>query len=297
MLPSLKYDYDFNFNNDKSSRFIPFIIGFLMYSATIAIMSCIFTHNLTSDWSKALCGRVTVEFQSNADRTEESLTEKQKEEIIKIIRSTAGIKSVRQLQEEDILKIIEPWLSGTAIPDDFPFPTIFDVETDRNARVDLLMLSDKLSKISQGVRIHDHANWYAPILKISNGLFSFAILLSILIFVTVCATIIFITKQTLTVHQNIVKILQLIGASNSYIASQFKRYYFAIGVRSSFISVLFGALTVLGMNFILSAELLHANTMKYLLITALIPVITTILVVITSKNTVLFFLNNDEWVN
>ncbi|MDR2766348.1 MAG: hypothetical protein LBB63_02695 [Holosporaceae bacterium] len=293
----LKYDFDFDFSGDKSNRFIPFIIGFLMYSATIAVMSCFFTQNLTSEWNKTLSGRITVEFQSNIDGVDETLTEKQKEEVFQTLQFTKGIKSVRKLQETDILKILEPWLSSTAIPDDFPFPVIFDVETEKNSNVDLLAMSDRLVKISPGVRVHDHANWYAPIAKISNGLFYFAFLLSLLIVATVCITVIFITKKTLSVHQDVVKILQLIGSNNSYIASQFKRYYFAIGVRASLMSIILGILTILGMSFVSSTDLLSMNTMSHLLVATLIPALATVLIMITSQSTVLFFLNNENWVS
>ncbi|MDR1561359.1 MAG: hypothetical protein LBS23_03325 [Holosporaceae bacterium] len=293
---SLKYNYDFDFNSDKSNRFIPFIIGFLMYCISLAVMSCVFTCNLTADWRNALNGRITVEIQPT-DGTESHITEKQKNGIVEVINSTKGVKSVKKLKETDILKILEPWLSSTAIPDDFPFPIIFDVETEKDAAIDLLDLSNKLSKICQGIRIHDHANWYAPILNISNGLFSFSLLLSILIFVTVCSTIIFITKKTLSVHKSIVKILQLIGASNLYIASQFKRYYFVVGCRSSWISVFLGIVTILGVNFVSATDFLNINTFKYIMSVIAIPIITTMLIMIASKNTVLFFLNSDEWIN
>lgn len=286
---------DFNFSGDKSNRFIPFIIGFLMYSATIAIMSCFFTQQLTSEWSNALNGHMTIEFQANVIGAEETLTEKQKEEVVKILQSTNGIKSVKILHETEILKILEPWLNSTSIPDDFPFPTIFDVEAEKNERIDLLLLTEKLSTISQGVKIHDHANWYAPIVKISNGLFFFAILLSVLIFVTVCSTVIFITKKTLNAHENIVKILQLIGANNEYIAAQFKRYYFSISCKASLLSILFSIFTVSGIIFVSSSGI-DITVLKYILIFLLIPVITIILVMITSKNSVMFFLNNDKWI-
>jgi cell division transport system permease protein len=192
---------------------------------------------------------------------------------------------------------LEPWLNSTAIPDDFPFPTIFDVETEKDAKVDLLLLTDKLSKISKGVRIHDHANWYAPIVKISNGLFGFAIILSVLIFATVCATVIFITRKTLGVHLNTVKILQLIGANSSYIASQFKRYYFAVGCKSSMISICCSLCTIMGVLFISSSEIFSMDTVKYILVAVVVPLLTTLLVMTTSKNSVLFFLKNDEWIN
>ncbi|MDR1551501.1 MAG: hypothetical protein LBS14_02390 [Holosporaceae bacterium] len=295
MKEHLIQDYDFNFREDKSNRFVPFILGFLMYSVTIAMMSGFFTYNLTSGWQDALSGRMTIEFQSNVNGVDETLTSKQNEEVIKIIKSTAGIKSVKKLNESDILKILEPRLNSTAIPDDFPFPAIFDVEAEKDASIDLLLLTDKLSKISQGVRIHDHINWYAPVAKISNGLSGFALILAVLIFATVCMSVIFITRKTLGEHARTVRILQLIGATNTYIASQFKQYYFLVGCRASLISIASSILTVWGITSLSGIALLCSNTLKYILITLVIPVISVILIMITAKTTVLFFLKNDNW--
>jgi cell division transport system permease protein len=289
-------DYDFDFHGDKSNRLAPFIIGFLMYSVTIAIMSAFFTRDLTSGWKEALNGRVTVEFQSNVCGADETLTDKQHEEITKVIKSAGGVKSVKKLQESDILKVLEPWLNGAAIPDDFPFPAIYDVETEKDAKIDLLAMRDKLSKISYGVKIHDHANWYAPISKISLGLFGFAIILSVLIFATVCATVVFITRKALDTHLSAVKILQLIGANNAYVATQFKRYYFAVGCKSSLISILCSFLTIFGIIFLSEAEPFDLVALKYAIAAVVVPFFTALLVMIAAKNTVLFFLKNDKWV-
>ena len=294
---SMKNDYDFDFASDKTNKFVPFILGFLIYSVSIALMSCVFTNSVTEEWSRELNGRLTVEFQSNVSGVDETLTKKQDEEVQKVLKSFPGIKKARKLSESDILKILEPWLKSTAIPDDFPFPTIFDVEAEKDHQIDLLHLSEKLSKISAGVKIHDHSNWYAPILKISNALFFFAILLSLLIFITVCATIVFITKKTLYIHQHVVRILQLIGATNAYIADQFKRYYLKIGCEASFLSLVCSTLTVLAVNYICYANLFDVSCIKYVAVGIVIPFVATVLIMNTAQNTVMFFLNNDKWID
>jgi cell division transport system permease protein len=133
-------------------------------------------------------------------------------------------------------------------------------------------------------------------MKISNGLFAFAILLSILIFATVCATIIFITKKTLGIHENVVRILQLIGANNNYIATQFRQYYFQICCRSSVLSFVLSLLTIIATTRITSSTLFNINSLGYLLISLVVPIIAVGLVMATSQKAVLFFLNNDKWV-
>ena len=290
--------YDFDFLSDKTNRFVPFILGFLIYSVSITLMSGVFSNNLTRDWSDALNGRLTIEFQTNVAGIDEELTQKQQEDIMQILNTFQGIKKARKLSEADFLKILEPCLTSAAIPDDFPFPVLFDVETEKGASVDLLQLSEKLAKVSPSVKIHDHSStWYTQISKISNALFFFAILLSILNFLTVCATIIFITKKTLYAHQHVVKILQLIGATNSYIAAQFRDYYFSIGSKASVLSIFFSLMTVAAINHIGHENVLDPSCIKYLGVGLVIPFFTTILIMLTAQKTVVFFLNNDTWID
>lgn len=296
-MPSLTGDYDFNFQGDKSNRLIPFILAFLMYCVIIAMVSAMFTFNLTREWSNSLNGHLTVEVQAAIDSSTSALTENQKHEILKILKETKGVKYAGQLQDKDILKILSPWMSGTAIPDDFPFPTIYDVETDHSTKIDLLALNNRLAKVSSGIKIHDHADWYAPILKISRGLFGFSLILALFIFLTVCITVIFIAKKTLGVHKDIVRILQLIGARNGYIASQFKKYYFAMGCRASLFAFGVSFVTITILNKLVTNMWLSCDSIKYFVVALLMPIFVTMLVMVTSKNTVLFFLKRDEWID
>lgn len=294
---ALSFQYDFNFKSDKTNRFITIIFGFLIYRMSIAFMSGVFTYKLTDNWEKSLNRQLTIEFPAKADGTNSSLTEKQSDEVISLVQATPGVMRVKKLKDSDILKILEPWLDSTAIPDDFPFPSLFDVETDSKINIDLLDLTSKLSKISQGVRIHNHANWYTSIAKISRGLFGFSVLLAALILLTVCATIIFITKKTLSIHKDVVKILQLIGAQDKYIASQFKRYYFSVGLKGSLISIILSMFTIIGITYILGGNWINLNNIRYLGISFCVPILVIIIIMLTSKSTVLYFLKNEDWLD
>lgn len=292
---SLPFQYDFNFKKDNTNKFITVILGFLIYCMSITFMSGVFTYNLTDNWDRSLNGQLTVEFPAHSEGTNSRLTEKQINQVLLLLRETNGVTKVRKLKDSDILKILEPWLNSTAVPDDFPFPVLFDVEIDRKAHVDLLALTSKLTKISQGVRIHNHANWYTSIEKISKGLFGFSVLLSILILLTVCSTVVYIVKEALSSHKDVVKILQLIGAHDRYIASQFKRYYFSISLKGTWISLILSMLTIFGITYLVGAPWINLDNIRYLGISLCVPIVIIMIIMTTSKNTVLYFLKNEDW--
>lgn len=289
--------YDFNFKKDKSNSFIIFVFGFLVYCMTLAFMSGIFTYSLTDNWKSSLTGKLTIEFPVNVDGVKESITEKQKEEVINIVQAVPGIISIRKIKEADILKILEPYLSGTAVPDDFPFPTLFDVNMEKDSSVNLLDLTAKLSKISQNVRIHEHSRWYEPIAQLSLGLFGFSMLLAILILMTVCATIIFITRKTLREHHEVVKILQLIGAKDKYISSQFRRYYFSLSIKGTLLSILLSISTIFGITYLINGDLLSLTNIKYMIASVITPIIVICITMLTSQITVVRLLKSEDWID
>lgn len=292
---ALTFQYDFDFKKDKTNRFVTVILGFLIYCMSITFMSGVFTYSLTDNWDRSLNGQLTIEFPAHSAGTNSNLTEKQLDQVLHLLQGTNGVLKVRKLKESDILKIIEPWLDSTAVPDDFPFPVLFDVELDRGAQVDLLDLTSKLSKVSQGVRIHNHANWYTSIEKISKGLFGFSVLLSVLILLTVCSTVIYIVKKALSNHKDVVKILQLIGARDKYIADQFKKYYFSVSFKGSWISWILSMITIFGITYLIGAPWINLDNIRYLGISFFVPILIIMVVMITSQSTVLYFLKNEDW--
>ena len=293
--------YDFDFDSDTSNRLLPFIMSFLFFTACMAIISCIFTYDLTRRWSNSLNGKLSIEIQAvttgdNTNSSDACLTANQIDEIIKIVQDTPGVKSVKRLQDEDMLKILEPWLNVTAIPDDFPFPIILDVQTNEKCKIDLLGLTEKISRVTSNVRIHDHANWYAALERVSNGLFLFAFLLTGFVLFTVCAVVIFITRKNLMVHKNVIKILQMVGARNNYIAAQFKNYYFSIGCKASIITFVLGLLIIFMVNVVSGTSWYSMLCLAYICALLLVPFAMTFIVMFTTRRAVLFFLDNDNWV-
>jgi len=292
---ALSFQYDFNFKKDKTNKFVTVILGFLIYCMSITFMSGVFTYGLTDNWDRSLKGQLTIEFPAHSEGVNSNLTEKQLDQVFHLLQETNGVLKVRRLKDADILKILGPWLDNTAVPDDFPFPVLFDVELDRKVKVDLLDLTSKLSKVSQGVRIHNHANWYAPIEKISKGLFGFSVLLSVLILITVCSTVIYIVKKTLINHKDVVKILQLIGARDKYIATQFKKYYFSVSLKGTWISLILSMMTIFGITRLIEAPWINLDNIRYLGISFCVPILVIMVVMITSQSTVLYFLKNEDW--
>jgi hypothetical protein len=56
-----------------------------------------------------------------------------------------------------------------------------------------------------------------------------------------------------------------------------------------------GALTLAGIYVVSGADFSH-KTIIYGAIMLIVPIITTLILMITSKNSVMFFLNNEKWV-
>ena len=130
-----------------------------------------------------------------------------------------------------------------------------------------------------------------------KGLFGFSVLLSALILLTVCSTIIYIVKKALSSHKDVVKILQMIGARDKYIASQFKRYYLSVSLKGSLVSFILSLMTILGITYLVGANWINLDNVRYLGISLFVPIIVIVLVMITSQSTVLYFFTCDLFIH
>lgn len=294
ILGQKKIASDFPFHTDKSCKISVWIVAFMMYIVCFAVISCILTGSVISNWRSAIVGKLTIEFPVNVDNFNCTLTAEQQNAAKDTIVSCSGVKSARVLESSE-LKIMLNNIFGTVdIPDDFPMPVIFDVCLDGNQEVDFSILSEKLMRVSPGVKIYDHAKWYENSLNLWDTLWMFSFLLSITILFVICVIVVFMTYNGLKIYDRIVRILQIIGAGDQYIASQFCRYNLIAGMRSFIVCLIFSFVTFLFLYYSFNIVVCLFDILKYIIAIIVTSGFVVFLSVETTKLTVLYALRKEE---
>ena len=111
------------------------------------------------------------------------INEKNKKLTLDVLASYKGIKRANLVIPEDVSSLLEPWLGKYANTQNLPIPIVIDAEIDRNASIDVQILTNKLSKLIPNITLDDHREWlnnFYRTLDALEVLASFVVLLIVL---------------------------------------------------------------------------------------------------------------------
>ena len=118
----LRFRTDLPLDRDTSARFLPWIIGFMVYLAMIAATVALLVDHVTQRWQRDLSGQLTVELPGVMG--EDAVERKQRvDAALEEITDTNGIVGTRVLDEAEVKRLLQPWLGdqadqlGVTLPD------------------------------------------------------------------------------------------------------------------------------------------------------------------------------------
>jgi cell division transport system permease protein len=282
---------DLPLHRDASARFLPWLIALMVYLAAVALAAALAVQQITVRWDQGLSDRATVQVPPPATQSEETL-QSRIDAVVGMLRETDGVRDVRVMGEEEIARLIEPWLGQADALEDLPLPALITVRLERGADVDLQGLEDRLSARVPGAILDDHRQWIADLLEFSSTVQILAALIVLLVGAAAVASVIFVTRTGLAIHHRVIEVLHLIGAQDSYVARQFQNHALRLGLKGGFAGLALALLTILSIQHLISgggAGLLPEISLgpASWTLMALLPVLTAIVAMLTARWTVL----------
>ena len=289
---------DFPLSTDPATRMLPWIVGAMVYVMALSLMGVWALTQTASWWTTDLQKTVTVQAPALIPGQDENDYNAKLNSVVKIIRLDRDVASVTRVDVNEIRKNLEPFLGNSQNIDDLPLPVLFKVQLVDGQRLDGAGLQFHLQKIMEGVLVDTHSTWQDKLLSIVNSLQVVSGLVVLAVFLTTLFVVIFATKAMMQSHDGIIQTLHLIGATDSYIARQFQMHALKVGLKGTFLGVVFALGTVWGVdNFTVISDDMRMGQMPefeitqtmVLAIMALVPLIG-LMIARTAGKTVYTFL-------
>jgi cell division transport system permease protein len=238
---------------DPATRFLPWILGFLVYLSALMIGCGLMIEQLADSWQGGLAGNLTVELpidpavdaKTRGDRLNAA---------IDLITATPGITGATVLEQAELERLLRPWLGDNVDQLDVALPTMIAVTTNPAAVIDLADLQLRLSAIATDARVDNHGNWVDDAMHFLHTLQGLAAFLVVLVLTAAAATVIFVTRTGLAVHQPVIEILHLVGAQDRYVARQFQVQSFRVSLIGGTIGTLLAMVTLGGLTLTLGQQ-------------------------------------------
>ena len=205
---------------DASGRFLPWIIGCMVYLATLALAAAIMADNLAERWEIDLAGTYTIQIPPRSDMTGDERT-RIVDAVIKLATNAADVSHVDVISDEEKARLLQPWLGNADLPSDIRLPDLIVVEMAAGNVLDVPTLLAALKSLAPDATIEDHQRWRGDLASFIRSVKTLATLAIGFIILAAMATIVFVTQTGLEIHRRVIEIVHLVGAQDSYIAKQF----------------------------------------------------------------------------
>ncbi len=288
-------EYDLPFGHNEDSRFLIILIALMSFLAVLSAGGNLALNEMTHRWSSGLENKATIEISAEtpdgnllSQKTIQSETRKTAENL----KNHQFVSSVRILSHEEIRSLLSPWLGGELILQDIPLPGLISVDLKGINNETLKQFNADLYKISKYARLETHHEWLSDLIAFTSTLRNLALLITLLIGCIIVTSVAAGMHARLAIHKKEVELLHHMGATDNYIALQFQRHAMALSLGGSFIGTITGIIiiTIVGVlssnaptPFIPALQIGGPS----LLLLFLIPVITTLIAIATSRFTVL----------
>ena len=233
--------FDIPFARDGSVRFLPWIIALMVYLAGLALAGTLLLNAALGDWNRGLTGVMTVELPPAANAADGDAEVKL---VVAVLQATKGVTDAKLLPRAAVAKLVEPWLGGGEAVERLALPRLIDVRIDPAHRPDFDDLRAKLGAAAPGALLDDARLRFERLFDLGLSVELTALAIVVLIGSVAMLTTIFTTRAGLAVHQNVIEILHILGAHDSYIARQFARQALGLGLRGGLIGFALAIVTL-----------------------------------------------------
>ena len=196
-----------------------FTAAAMSFLAVFALALALASGRLADRWAGALDRSATIRISAADDQMAV-----QTAVVLDILSTTPGIAAVRALDKEEERKLLEPWFGPDLPLDALPLPQLIEItETAEGFDSDGLRL--RLQAEAPGAVLDDHTRWRRPMAQAAARLRLLGYLSIALIGATMAAMITLAAGAALAANAQVITVLRLVGARDSYIARAFVRRF------------------------------------------------------------------------
>jgi cell division transport system permease protein len=235
---------------DAATRYLPWVLGLMVYLATLALAGALALDTLSERWHVGLAGTLTVQLAAPADGRPESRAAR-RDQALALLRAAPEVASAEPLDDAAVDRLLAPWL-GDIAGTDLPLPDLIAVTLRPGAEAAAPALAERLSAALPEVTLDDHKRWLADFLGLLGTARLVAAILLGLVIAAAVTSVVFVTRTGLAIHRPVIDIVHLIGATDGYIAREFQAHAFRLGLLGGLGGLALAAFTLLLIGWLVS---------------------------------------------
>jgi cell division transport system permease protein len=198
---------------------MPWVLAIMMFLTVLAAAAGLGLGNAARSLDADIGNRITVQIvEANPD-----LRERQARAAVATLQKLPGVSAIRRIEDEEMARLLEPWLGAGGLEADLPVPVIIDADLTPQAYGNLGSVQSAVSAAAPSARVDDNAQWLAPLAKLIAALRWLAAGLVLLMVGATTATVVLAARAALDTHRSTIEVLHLMGSTDVQVARLFQR--------------------------------------------------------------------------
>ncbi|MEX0310100.1 MAG: cell division protein FtsX, partial [Tateyamaria sp.] len=215
-----------------------FVSGAMAFLAVFALALSLASGRLADRWGDELARTATIRIVAPEDQRAE-----QTAAALQALSTTPGVAAARALTDAEQQALLAPWFGQDLPLDTLPVPRLIEIEATEQG-FDATGLRLRLAAEVPGAILDDHGRWREPLVSAAQRLRFLGWTVAVLIGGAVAAMVTLAANAALAANAQVIAVLRLVGATDSYIANAFVRRFTLRALAGSFVGVLLGVLAV-----------------------------------------------------
>jgi len=205
------------------------VIAILTFLAALCAGGAELVASSSTQWRSDVAREVTIQVRPNPQRSMEDDVAR----AVALARQTPGIEETRAFSKAESERLLEPWL-GTGLDfNDLPVPRLIVLKLEVGAKPDFTKLRQSLREQVPGASLDDHALWVSRLSTMANTIIGVGVVLVALVLLAAGLAVTFATRGAMAGNREVVDVLHFVGATDDFIAREFQRRFFKLGLRGS----------------------------------------------------------------
>lgn len=192
----------------------------MAFLAVFALALALASGRLANRWSEALAHGATVRLAAPADQMAA-----QTQRVLDVLKTTPGVAKARAFTPEETRALLQPWFGPDLPVDSLPLPQLIEIDEVPGAPFDAEGLRLRLVAEAPGAVLDDHLRWRRPLVEAAGRLRLLGWLSLGLIGGAMAGMITLAAQAALAANGQVIRVLRLVGARDSYIARAFVRRF------------------------------------------------------------------------
>lgn len=228
---------------DASTKALPPVLCILVLLGVVLLAAGLLSTRFFSSWQAELSGKATIQVLPLDER---SLPfDARVQAALKLAQAQDHLVTQAEIIEQSEMQgLLAPWLGEGADLGLLPVPALIAIELKKEVSVrDLSPLRAEVEKIA-GASLDDHTSW---LVSVRQSLMLLSLAIYALVALVLCAVVLIVfllTRAGLGRYGQVVSLLHLVGAEDSFIIRQFVRHMLKLAGKGVAAGLLLAALVV-----------------------------------------------------